>query len=206
MQDLKPHQLELLQFLVARNSPAPPASLDGRNLRPLKAQGLVVELGSGVVPTETGRAHVAQVSRDDLGRTGVIPRPSLSELQEELVRYLLRQSGPVPADHLDGRVLRALRKQGLITEEAGCVSPSPEAQSRLPTRVAGRRPSRQANTGATAGARAEAILKAVERLDAALPRDIELMIGDLPANADDVLKALRVLARKLESAPTSVRM
>jgi hypothetical protein len=44
----------------------------------------------------------------------------------------------------------------------------------------------------------------VERLDAALPRQVELMVGDLPADADDILKALRWLARKLDATPSSV--
>lgn len=204
MSDLKPHQLDLLCFLVARNSPTPPESLDGRNLRPLKAQGFVVEMASGVVPTEAGRTRAAQESADEPSRGGVSLRRPLSEQQEEVLRYLLRQTGPVPADHLDGRVLGALRKQALVHENAGWVSPAHEARDRLATHVDRQRvPARGSGDGAT-GARAQAILRAVEQLEAALPRDTEIMVRDFPAYADDVVKALRQFARRLGSGSRTV--
>lgn len=48
------------------------------------------------------------------------------------------------------------------------------------------------------GARSEAILRAVEVLEDALPRGAELMIAELPAYGDDVVAGLRRLAREME--------
>ena len=48
--------------------------------------------------------------------------------------------------------------------------------------------------------RAEAIIRAVEALELALPRDAELMVGDIPAYADDVVAGLRGYARQLARA------
>ena len=48
--------------------------------------------------------------------------------------------------------------------------------------------------------RAEAIIRAVEALELALPRDAEVMVGDMPAYADDVVQGLRGYARQLARA------
>jgi hypothetical protein len=45
MADLKSHHYELLRDLVSRRAPVPRAELDGRQLRPLRALGLVAESG-----------------------------------------------------------------------------------------------------------------------------------------------------------------
>jgi hypothetical protein len=123
----------------------------------------------------------------------------LSKSQEAALRYLLQQTGPVPVDHLDGRVPRALVARGLVEESRGWVSPSPTAAPQLlsHTRTGRERSARRA-ARTPRGARSDAILRAVEALELALPRGAELMIGTLPAYADDVLAGLRRLAREME--------
>lgn len=47
------------------------------------------------------------------------------------------------------------------------------------------------------------ILKAVEKLEKALPRDAEVLVGTIMCGADDVAAAFRSLARKLKKKPKS---
>lgn len=201
MGSLKPHQMDLLRVLVLRGSPVAAESLDRRNLRPLKAQELVTEANGIVRVTEAGYACVRRTPTDEPDRTAT-RNGRLSEQQEEVLRYLLRQTGPVPEEHLDGRVLRALRVQRLVSESAGWVSATEEARSRLARHVDRERVSRRRRGDSAASARADAIHRAVEELDAALPRDAEIMIGDMPAYADDVVSALRRFARKFGTRST----
>jgi hypothetical protein len=117
----------------------------------------------------------------------------------DLLRYLYRQTGPVPCDHLDGRVVRALKSRGLLEEKGDWVSVSPAGRTEF-ERVRRRRvanPHAAASAGSPRSARAEAIIRAVEALELALPRDAELMVGDIPAYADDVVAGLRGYARQL---------
>ena len=46
----------------------------------------------------------------------------------------------------------------------------------------------------------------MERLDVALPRDAEFLVGKIPVHVDDILNALRELARKLELKSNPVGM
>ena len=193
MPDLKPHQMELLRFLVERNAPTPVASLDGRNLRPLKAQGMVVELDGRVSVTETGREAAAPQNSNPVRAAGT----ALTDSQEAALRYLVRQTGPVPEEHLDGRVLRALRAQNLVTERAGWVSPAEGARARLDGHMARQRTARQRVGEGAASARAEAIRRAADQLEAALPRDAEINVADMPVYGDDVVAAIRRLAKDM---------
>jgi len=125
---------------------------------------------------------------------------TLNEKQTDLLRYLSRQTGPVPVDHLDGRVVRALKSRQLIDERNGWVSVSNEGRTEFETKIRRRRAfSPHAGEGGTRSARAEAIRRAVEALEMALPRDAELMVGEMPAYADDVTESLRRFARRLEA-------
>lgn len=45
------------------------------------------------------------------------------------------------------------------------------------------------------------ILKAVEELEKALPRDAEVLVGSIMCAADDVTAAFRSLARKIKKKP-----
>jgi hypothetical protein len=127
----------------------------------------------------------------------------LNDKQLDLLRYLYRQTGPVPCDHLDGRVVRALKSRGFLEEKGDWISVS--AAGRVEFEKARRRrvanPHAMSNGGASPrNARAEAIIRAVEALELALPRDAELMVGDIPAYADDVVAGLRGYARQLARA------
>jgi hypothetical protein len=57
-----------------------------------------------------------------------------------------------------------------------------------------------------AGARAEVLHRHLDGLEGVLPPEIELMVGDIPCAADDILAALRAYARTLERrAPVPAR-
>jgi len=197
---LKPHQLDLLRSTCQRGS-VPAAELDGRALRPLLRLGLVTDVHGTVQATPKGRA----IAQED--HPPAPPRQSrqtplssvLSARQEEVLRYLVRQIGPVPADHLDGRVVAALVARGLVLDQEGWVSPSSTAEQSLrthSTRDRARSLRRAANPAR--GARGEAILRATDMLEQALPRGAELMIAEIPAYGDDVVAGLRKLAREME--------
>ena len=125
------------------------------------------------------------------------PASRLSEQQEETLRYLLRQTAPVPAAHVDGRVLRALRTRGLVEESGGWVSPSEGGRAYFERHVARERKRRESREHHGGSARAEAVLRAVEQLESVIPRNAELLVGDIPAYADDVLVGLRRYARQM---------
>lgn len=126
---------------------------------------------------------------------------NLNDKQLDLLRHLYRQTGPVPSDHLDGRVVRALKLRDLLEEKNGWVSLSSSGRAEF-EKVRRRRVSSShvAEGGSPRQSRAEAIIRAVEALELALPRDAELMVGDMPAYADDVVAGLRGFARQLARA------
>ena len=125
--------------------------------------------------------------------------PPLNEIQQDMLRHLARQTGPVPEEHLDGRVLRVLRARCLVQETAGWVRINDVGRTALgQARNAPERPRRSRGHGdAAAQGRAAVILRAVEQLEAAIPRDAEVEVGSTPAYADDVLEGLRRYARRL---------
>lgn len=194
-------QIDLLRFICDRGT-VPRDQIDGRVLRPLLSQGWVTEHAGLVRATGTGQALAARPADNRSRSAGGTSTPGkLSRAQEEFLRYLLRQTSPVPVDHVDGRVLRALLARRLVLSSGGWVSPTDDAAAqlssharrdqRLRTRRAGRSPQ---------SARAEAVFRAVDQLEAALPLDAELLVGEQPAYADDVVAGLRRFARKLDSA------
>ncbi|HLL81947.1 MAG TPA: hypothetical protein VK420_04825 [Longimicrobium sp.] len=126
-----------------------------------------------------------------------MPSP-LNEKQTDLLRYLSRQTGPVPVDHLDGRVVRALKSRALIDERNGWVSVSNQGRDEFETKVRRRRAfSPHSGDSGARNARAESIKRAIDALELALPKDAEVMIGEMPAYADDVMEGLRLFARRL---------
>lgn len=200
--NLKAHQLELLRHIVGQRIPVAVDTLDGRTLRPLKSHELVVERQGYVSPTELAERLVQQDHAPPTSGQAAAPVSSrLSEQQEETLRYLLRQTAPVPAAHLDGRVLRALRARGLVEESDDWVSPSEAGRVYFERHVARERRRRQSRDHHGGSARAEAILRAVEQLESVIPRNAELVIGDIPAYADDALAGLRRLAREMGMRP-----
>jgi hypothetical protein len=123
---------------------------------------------------------------------------ALSPKQADLLRELSRRTAPVPVDHLDGRVLRALESRNFVQRRDGWVMVTDEGRSHFQTNVRRRRKvGRHAAEPTPRSARAESILRAVEILELALPLDAEMQVGDVHAYADDVVHGLRVLARQL---------
>jgi hypothetical protein len=124
----------------------------------------------------------------------------LNDRQAELLRWLAARPGPVPSTGLDGRVLRALRGRGCIEDRDGAVeitAAGRDALSRVPV------PRRRAPRSAApdpAVARQQAVLRALEGLEEALPAGAEVAVGPIFAYADDVVKAFRRYARTLGSA------
>ncbi|MDB4948478.1 MAG: hypothetical protein JWM27_1127 [Gemmatimonadetes bacterium] len=132
---------------------------------------------------------------------------TLNEKQFDLLRYLYRQTGPVPSDHLDGRVVRALRSRKLIAEAKGWVSITDPGRGRFEEAVRRRRSGPQrGGEGAHRNARAEAIQRAIEALELALPKDAEVAVGPIFAYADDVVEGFRQYARRIEGARRPVRV
>jgi hypothetical protein len=207
MASLKVHQLDLLRYIIDQRGPVSVAKLDRRSLRPLKSHDLVVEHHGYVTPTASAHRLVAGAPATSLGNT--TPREGLSllsEQQEETLRYLLRQTAPVPAAHLDGRVLRALRARGLVDESKEWITPSAAGRLYFEKHVQRERRLREQRERRGGGsARAEALLRAVDLLENAIPLNVELQIGDMPAYADDVLAGLRRFAREMGSRNSVTR-
>lgn len=132
---------------------------------------------------------------------------TLSEKQADLLRYLYRQTGPVPADHLDGRVVRALRSRGYVElQRNGWVRVSDEGRRVAESGTASRPVRRRRRADPTPQqVRAEAIHRAVEALELALPKDAEVAVGNIFAYADDVVQGFRKYARRLQGRPSKPR-
>jgi hypothetical protein len=124
----------------------------------------------------------------------------LNEKQVDLLRFLTRQTGPVSSADLDGRVVRALKSRACIHEvRTGFIAVTEEGRAALETKPQSRRRGRRPNVEKTAGhARAQAIRRAIEALERALPNEAEVAVGNIFAYADDVVDGFRKYARSLE--------
>lgn len=188
---LKPHQKALLAGIV-RGGGRSASEVDGRSLAPLVRAGLVRIDAGRVVPTRAGR-RVATASGPPLDRV------RLNAGQEGLLRVILRERR-VPAEELDGRVVRPLIARGLVTlSEDDVVTPTSAGRVYFegppaPARRRGRKASPEV-------ARAAAIRRAARRLEAAVPPGAEVMVGGTRASADDLVDAFLRHARDLEQAP-----
>lgn len=124
---------------------------------------------------------------------------TLNEKQTDLLRFLSRQTGPVPVDGLDGRVVRALKSRHLVDESDGLVSVSDQGRDEFETKIRRRRAySTYSIESGARNARAESIKRAIDALDRALPKDTKLMVGDMAADADDIMDGLRRFAGRIE--------
>lgn len=126
---------------------------------------------------------------------------TLNEKQADLLRFLNRQTGPVSSTDLDGRIVRALKSRACIKEvRTGWIEVTEEGRSALESKPQSRRRGRRPNVEKTAGhARAQAIRRALEALELALPKDAEVAVGNIFAYADDVVDGFRKYARSLET-------
>lgn len=132
------------------------------------------------------------------------PRPAaesaLSPSQAELLRILTLGEAPVPADDLDGRVLRGLCRRGLATVEEGHARATEEGRHYFQSRVRKRRRVRaERHFASEATERAEVILQVVRQLEAVLPRAMSHAVGDLTVETPDLLAALEGYAEQLRS-------
>lgn len=125
---------------------------------------------------------------------------TLNEKQADLLRFLNRQTGPVSSAELDGRVVRALLSRACIKEvRSGWIEVTDEGRAALESKPQRRRRGRRPNVEKTAGhARAQAIRRAIEQLERALPNEAEVAVGNIFAYADDVVDGFRKYARRLE--------
>jgi hypothetical protein len=76
---------------------------------------------------------------------------TLNEKQADLLRFLTRQSDPVPTDDLDGRIIRALKLRECIEERNGHVTVTEEGRAALEDKPQRRRRGRRPNVEKTAG-------------------------------------------------------
>jgi len=121
----------------------------------------------------------------------------LSRAQEDLLRYLVRQNGRVPVDHLDGRPLRVLVDRGLVRQQGGWATYTEEGRIHLEVHAARERDTRLRRAAAgESSARAEAVLRAADELEQAMPRGAELMVAGVPVYGDDVVAGIRRFARE----------
>lgn len=141
---------------------------------------------------------------DPAAATAVQPGPAgegvLSPSQAELLRQLTRAEGPVSADDLDGRVLRALCRRGLVAVEEGHARATAEGRHHFETKVRKRRRVRSERlVPSDAEERAETILQVVRQLETALPRNMRHAVGDLDVDTPELLAALEEYALQLRS-------
>lgn len=124
---------------------------------------------------------------------------TLTEKQTDLLRDLSRRTDPVPEDVLDGRVVRALESRNFVERRDGVVLVTDAGRDHFQSHVRRRRRARPHGAEADPrSARAEAIHRAIEILELAVPRDTELHVGDLDTSAEELIEGLRRFARQVE--------
>jgi hypothetical protein len=206
--NIKDHHLSLLVDIVRAGGSVAEDDLDGRVLRPLKTECLVLNRNGSVVTTPAGRAAARSFMEGGLDhrphQTMATPTEisRLSEPQEDALRELCRQGRPVLAEAFDGRVLRALKVRGFAEESDGWVTATAAGREHFDRHVRRRRRGQADPDFGVRNGRAEVIQRHIEGLELTIPAHTEVMVGDMPASVDDVLAGLRRYARMLErSAP-----
>jgi hypothetical protein len=195
MPNFRPHHYDLLRKILTAGE-LHLEQIDGRVLRPLRSSGLVRVDGELVKVTAAGRDSLTAAAQDSGVHRAV---GKLTAPQEDLLRLVVRQ-GSVSAEDVDLRTVRALRARGLVQESKGALASTPAGAAYLdaPRSSDGRR---RRGRPPQQHPRAEMILKAVEELEKALPRDAEVLVGNILCAADDVTAAVRLLARKIKKKP-----
>lgn len=123
----------------------------------------------------------------------------LTEKQSDLLRDLSRRAEPVPEDVLDGRVVRALESRNFVERRDGVVLVTDEGRDHFQSHVRRRRRARPHGAESDPrSARADAVNRAVEILELAVPRDMDLHVGDVVASAEELIEGLRGFARLVE--------
>ena len=125
---------------------------------------------------------------------------ALSPNQANLLRQLITASEPPATDLLDGRVLNALCRRGLVKVEGGHANATEEGERYFVGKVRRRRRVRSAPT-TPAGPidRAEVIRQATQLLETVLPSHTSYQVGDLTLDTPELLSALGGLANQMRS-------
>ncbi|HET6232310.1 MAG TPA: hypothetical protein VFE05_19705 [Longimicrobiaceae bacterium] len=146
--------------------------------------------------------------------------PKLNPLQEDLLRRLVQESGGVPVDDVDGRVVRALHGRGLVATAQGKLEVTDAGRDFYEKKVRRRRRARSgwlrtgepvvAHAPAADGAvpaaplpgdrrgRADSLRRAVIALEQAIDANAEIGVGDENAPARDVFAGMLELADRIE--------
>lgn len=202
-QRLESRHLDILRNVARADGPVRTTTLDGRLLRSLRTQGLVTERAGTLTITAAGLRTLSAALPAEMPRPDTAPK-TLSDSQADLLRQLCRQREPALADHLDGRVIRALQARGFVAETEGWVSATPAGLTYFENHVRRRR--RSASGGEVGAGRGEVILRALDAIELAIPRNAEVRVGgDTLAYADDVIKGLREFARRIDQKTTDPR-
>jgi|GEM_PF-3184527 len=123
----------------------------------------------------------------------------LSDKQSDLLRDLSLRADPVPEDTLDGRVVRALESRHFVERRDGMVLLTEEGRDHFRSHVRRRRRARTHGAEPDPrGARTDAIQRAIEILELAVPPDTEMHVGDIRARAEELIDGLRRFARQIE--------
>jgi hypothetical protein len=127
-------------------------------------------------------------------------KPRLSDLQQDLLRTLVVQGGPIPVDQLDRRVVNALERWGFVERRENAVSVSESGAEYFNTHIRRRRKVRtRAQVDGTRSARVEAILDAVSKLELVLAPDTIVTVGSEKATGAEVLEGFRQFATTLNA-------
>jgi len=93
--------------------------------------------------------------------------------------------------------MRALQARGFVAETDAWVAATPAGITHFENHVRRRR--RAASGGEVGSGRGEVILRALDAIELAIPRNAEVRVGgDTLAYADDVIEGLREFARRIE--------
>lgn len=123
----------------------------------------------------------------------------LSDKQTDLLRDLSQRPEPVPEEHLDGRVVRALESRSFVERRDGRVHVTDAGRDHYQSHVRRRRRARpHAAETSPRGARADAVKRAVEILELAVPLDAVMHVGDIHARGEELIEGLRRFAAQIE--------
>lgn len=120
----------------------------------------------------------------------------LSERQAVLLRDLVHQTNKVCVSDVDGRVLRALVRQGFVELGDETVAVTSAGAEHYHTQLRRRRRVGVRIRGPKQTPR-QSILEAVESLKLALPRRFGLKVGDLHVTAEELIAGLEQYASGL---------
>ncbi len=123
----------------------------------------------------------------------------LNERQRTVLHTVVSR-GRIAADELDGRTCRALVERGLAVERGRWIEATSAGEAALGAPLPSRK---RRGRGGAPEARAEAIRRAADQLERALPLEAEVLVGRIMAAASDVVSGFRAYAEQARRAPPS---